>query len=335
MRILLINVPHLSIGSRIPDDHLPPLGLLAVGGPLIDDGHEVRLVDGEFGPMPTAEIVAEAVGFAPDIVMFGHSGSTSGHPVIAEVSRAIATALLGARIVYGGVFPTYHWREILAAEPHVDAIVRGEGEETALRLVAALRHGTPLARVAGIAFRDGVRPVATPAAAVIRDLDAYRVGWELIDHALQLLGRAARRRGAVLARLPASLQLLRPARPRWPQYRVFLNPDRGLRHAMLWYTKMGRRVWPHEILGFLRDPLVKSARPWPNFGGRRRKPRKTRWRRAHAPPRRRAAIMGPLPRTFEISVAIGRGGASRSGHNVRGRVSECAGTRGRKGDAYG
>ncbi len=28
MRILLINVPHPAIGSRIPDDHLPPLGLL-------------------------------------------------------------------------------------------------------------------------------------------------------------------------------------------------------------------------------------------------------------------------------------------------------------------
>ena len=54
MRILLIDVPHPSIGSRIPDDHLPPLGLLAIGGPLIDDGHEVRLIDGEFGPMSNA-----------------------------------------------------------------------------------------------------------------------------------------------------------------------------------------------------------------------------------------------------------------------------------------
>jgi anaerobic magnesium-protoporphyrin IX monomethyl ester cyclase len=44
MRVLLINVPHPSIGSRIPDDHLPPLGLLSIGGPLIDDGHEVRLI---------------------------------------------------------------------------------------------------------------------------------------------------------------------------------------------------------------------------------------------------------------------------------------------------
>ncbi|TIN70333.1 MAG: magnesium-protoporphyrin IX monomethyl ester cyclase, partial [Mesorhizobium sp.] len=52
MKIVLINPPHTAIGSRVPDDHLPPLGLLAIGGPLIDAGHQVRLVDAEFGPMP-------------------------------------------------------------------------------------------------------------------------------------------------------------------------------------------------------------------------------------------------------------------------------------------
>jgi anaerobic magnesium-protoporphyrin IX monomethyl ester cyclase len=129
MRILLINVPHPSIGSRIPDDHLPPLGLLAIGGPLIDDGHEVRLIDGEFGPMPVQAIVTEAVSFFPDAVLFGHSGSTSGHPVIAEVAHCIAEAMPRAHIIYGGVFPTYHWREILAQEAHVTAIVRGEGKK--------------------------------------------------------------------------------------------------------------------------------------------------------------------------------------------------------------
>ncbi len=183
MRILLINVPHPSIGSRIPDDHLPPLGLLSIGGPLIDDGHEVRLLDAEFGPMPMRAIVAEAVRFAPDAVLFGHSGSTSGHPVIAEVARSIAGALPNVLVVYGGVFPTYHWREILHEEPHVTAIVRGEGEETARRLMRALEYGGDLGAVAGIAFRDEGGPRATPPAPVIRDLDAYRVGWELIDHA--------------------------------------------------------------------------------------------------------------------------------------------------------
>jgi anaerobic magnesium-protoporphyrin IX monomethyl ester cyclase len=183
VRILLINVPHPAIGSRIPDDHLPPLGLLAVGGPLIDDGHEVRLVDGEFGPMPVAELVAEAARWAPDAVLFGHSGSTSGHPVIAEVARGIATALPGICIVYGGVFPTYHWREILADEPYVTAIVRGEGEETTRRLVAAIEGGEDFGNVPGIAWRDAHGLHATRPAPVIVDLDAYRIGWELIDHA--------------------------------------------------------------------------------------------------------------------------------------------------------
>ncbi len=183
MRIVLVNVPHTAIGSRIPDDHLPPLGLLAIGGPLIDDGHEVSLLDAEFGPMPMDAIVAEVVRRAPDAVLFGHSGSTSAHPVIAEASRRIAERLPDAWIVYGGVFPTYHWREILAEEPHVDAIVRGEGEETARRLMRALEAGVTPWTVAGIAFREAGVPRATAPAPVIRDLDAYRVGWELIDHA--------------------------------------------------------------------------------------------------------------------------------------------------------
>ena len=50
----------------------------------------------------------------------------------------------GVAIVYGGVFPTYHWREILAEEPYVTAIVRGEGEETARRLMARARRRRPI-----------------------------------------------------------------------------------------------------------------------------------------------------------------------------------------------
>ncbi len=197
MKILLVNVPHGSIGSRIPDDHLPPLGLLAVGGPLLDDGHDVRLLDadrragreplhrvwrrGEYGAISLADIVEEARSFAPDVVMFGHSGSTSGHPVVAEVSAAVARALPDAWVVYGGVFPTYHWEEILEHEPHVDVIVRGEGEETTRRLVAALGAGAGLAVVDGVAYRAESGPCATQPAAPITDLDAYRVAWELVD----------------------------------------------------------------------------------------------------------------------------------------------------------
>ncbi len=198
MKILLVNPPHPSIGSRIPREHLPPLGLLALGGPLLDAGHRVELLDAEFGPMTVADVASEVRRRAPDAVLLGHSGSTSGHPVAARIARAVRDALPGAWIVYGGVFPTFHWSRIMEQEPAIDFIVRGEGEGTAVRLLSKLDREQALDRVPGIVFREGTIPasrrvteefpctvgrvVATPTAPVIRDLDAYRVGWELIDH---------------------------------------------------------------------------------------------------------------------------------------------------------
>ena len=43
--VLYFVVFGTAIGSRIPDEHLPPFGLLAIGGPLIDAGHEVVALD--------------------------------------------------------------------------------------------------------------------------------------------------------------------------------------------------------------------------------------------------------------------------------------------------
>jgi len=181
MRILLVNPPHTAIGSRIPREHLPPLGLLAVGGPLIDDGHEVRLLDAEFGPLSITEILWKAIYFAPDAVLIGHSGSTSAHPTVVELTRRLRRALRHVHIVYGGVFPTYHWQDVLASEPQIDVVVRGEGEETTRRVMEALEVCTPLEDVPGIAFHRHGEPFATPPAPAIRNLDDYRVGWELID----------------------------------------------------------------------------------------------------------------------------------------------------------
>src|ERR1041385_4064674 len=116
MRILLVNPPHLAIGSRIPREQLPPLGLLSVGGPLIDAGHDVTLLDAEIGPLAHDEIVRRIVAHNPEAVLFGHSGSTSAHPIVVELSRRVRRELPNALIIYGGVFPTYHFWDGLARE---------------------------------------------------------------------------------------------------------------------------------------------------------------------------------------------------------------------------
>jgi anaerobic magnesium-protoporphyrin IX monomethyl ester cyclase len=181
MRILIVNPPHPAIGSRIPHEHLPPLGLLAIGGPLLDDGHTVQLLDAEFGPMSIDEIVQRIHAYDPDAVLLGHSGSTSIHPVIVELTRAIRQVLPYVWIIYGGVFPTYHWREILEYEPQIDVIVRGEGEETTLRLMRAIEQQESRHEIPGLALRKDGLAFSTPSAPLIHNLDDYRVGWELVD----------------------------------------------------------------------------------------------------------------------------------------------------------
>jgi anaerobic magnesium-protoporphyrin IX monomethyl ester cyclase len=183
MKITLINPPHTAIGSRMPKEHLPPLGLLAVGGPLIDAGFTVRLIDAEFGPMPLVEIVRQVQLLDTDVAMIGHSGSSTAHPTVVELSRLLKLAMPGVTIVYGGVHPTYHWDEILRECADIDVVVRGEGEETALQLMQALAGGADLDTLHGVAFRKDGEVVATLPATVIRDLNAYRIGWELIDFA--------------------------------------------------------------------------------------------------------------------------------------------------------
>lgn len=159
---------------------MPPAGLLAIGGPLVDQGHRVRLVDAEIGPLPVSRIVEIASRWEPEAVLIGHSGSTSAHPAIVQIVRAMRAAGQRAWIVYGGVYPTYHAADVLAANPGIDVIVRGEGEAITPRLLEALAAGGPLAAVQGIAYREKGTVTLTPPATPIENLDAYRIGWELI-----------------------------------------------------------------------------------------------------------------------------------------------------------
>jgi anaerobic magnesium-protoporphyrin IX monomethyl ester cyclase len=182
MKILLINPPHTAIGSRIPDEHLPPLGLLSVAGPLIDDGFAVELLDAELEPLTLTQIADEVLRRQPDVVMLGHSGSSSAHATVAALCRKLKRAIPQLPIVYGGVHPSYHWDEILRKGTGIDIIVRGEGEETARQLMHALYRKEALDAVPGIAFRRGAKVIATAAAPMINRLDDYRVAWELIDH---------------------------------------------------------------------------------------------------------------------------------------------------------
>ncbi|MGK6316988.1 B12-binding domain-containing radical SAM protein [Neorhizobium sp. DT-125] len=182
VRILLVNPPYVSLTSR-GVGHQIPFGLLSIGGPLLDEGHEVRLLDAERHHLSAAEIEKEVGGFRPDIVMTGHSGSTPAHPAAMATLEAARRACPTAITVYGGVYPTYHAKDILKENPAVEIVVRGEGEAVVLDLVTAIGSGGCLADVKGITFRDADGAIReNPPAPVISSLDDYRVGWELVTN---------------------------------------------------------------------------------------------------------------------------------------------------------
>lgn len=180
MNILIINPPHLSIGSRLANEHLPPLGLLSIAGPLIDAGHNVQLFDADYYNYSIEMVTAIAVAKRPDMIMLGHSGSTSAQPVINIITKQIKQQLPGVTTIIGGVFPTYHWQEILEDNPEIDFVVCGEGEATILNLVTVLANQMLPETVKGIALRLNGVVVKTPAAENIKNLDDYRIAWELM-----------------------------------------------------------------------------------------------------------------------------------------------------------
>jgi anaerobic magnesium-protoporphyrin IX monomethyl ester cyclase len=192
VRVVLLNPPHTAIGSRVPDDHLPPLGLLAIGGPLLDAGYPVQLLDADYSNMRHHDIIQQVTSSQATHVLIGHSGSSSVHPTVMILAELIKKRLPDCVLIYGGVYPTYHYQDILQECPAIDFVVRGEGEQTCLKLLNALTRQQDVMQVDGIAFRQysrvdaplqaGCWPVIeTPAASMIRCLDDYRVGWELID----------------------------------------------------------------------------------------------------------------------------------------------------------
>ncbi len=180
MKILLINPPHKSIGSRLANEHLPPLGLLSIGGPLIDHNYQVELLDADYSNMSIKRILKHVGQVNPDLVLMGHSGSTSAQPMINVLSKEIKKIKKDLTVIIGGVFPTYHWKEILEDNRSIDFIVCGEGERVTLDLVDAIDNKKDLKEVAGIAFRKDKEIIKTKPANTLENLDDYRIGWELM-----------------------------------------------------------------------------------------------------------------------------------------------------------
>jgi anaerobic magnesium-protoporphyrin IX monomethyl ester cyclase len=106
----------------------------------------------------------------PDVV--GFSVTCWNARSVYDACRLLKTIVPGAYIVVGGPEVAPIAEEVLAAQPSIDAVVRGEGEETFAELLSTLLRGRSPWRVEGVSARRDGEIISAPDRALIGDLDS-------------------------------------------------------------------------------------------------------------------------------------------------------------------
>ncbi len=149
----------------------PSLGLAYIAAILEQEGHEVKLVDMGLHPsIPVEEEMAQVYAFQPDLVGFT-SMSTSHHSI--ERAARLVKEQIGCTTLIGGPHATT-LPELTLADPNIDFLIHGEGEQPMRQLVRVLSKGaTNWDGILGLGYKTiDAQIKINPEAPLIPDLDA-------------------------------------------------------------------------------------------------------------------------------------------------------------------
>ncbi|HEY7336885.1 MAG TPA: radical SAM protein [Bryobacteraceae bacterium] len=128
-----------------------PLSVLALGA-VLEGREEYEIIDGNADPDPTSTI--EGIVRERPIDALCVSSMPGPQMVSAiDLSKWFRAKYPNTPIVWGGYFPSLYPDAALNA-PYVDVAVRGQGEDTFLELLAALRAKSDLRHISGVSYRD-------------------------------------------------------------------------------------------------------------------------------------------------------------------------------------
>jgi radical SAM superfamily enzyme YgiQ (UPF0313 family) len=158
--------------------NLPPLGLIrlatALGGApysvvLLDFVLSIRKRDLAMGRGIYDESVERILDEQPDLV--GISVQSTTFPAAIQLAQKIRDKGSDVKVVLGGHSVSFADRLTLDRFPFIDAVVRGEGEETFKALVQAYDAGITVRGIPGVTFSDGGETVRNPDRMLIEHLD--------------------------------------------------------------------------------------------------------------------------------------------------------------------
>jgi anaerobic magnesium-protoporphyrin IX monomethyl ester cyclase len=130
-----------------------PLTLLALGTQLADEAYEI--VDGNVLGAEARSRAAELLSRSPGRPVLGVTVMPGNQLRNAILDTAwLRERVPGLEVVWGGYFPSLHTSVVLRS-PLVDAVVRGQGEETLVAWLGARAAGAGLDTVAGLSWKAG------------------------------------------------------------------------------------------------------------------------------------------------------------------------------------
>ena len=171
MRVLLVHPCALMYSEIFL--RLEPLGLERVASALLDDGHEVRLIDLQV--YQRRELEREVAAFRPEAVGFGLN-YLANVPEVVDLAKWVKTVLPGCLVFAGGHSVSFVAGQVLAhGEDAIDVVLRGEGETGAPALLAAWPDRA-LNEVPGAVTTGGPGPPPRMAASLDEHLPARQLG---------------------------------------------------------------------------------------------------------------------------------------------------------------
>ncbi len=159
-------------------------------------GHRVRVIPYNYRA-DLDPAVTQALAESPDLIGLGIAFQNNIQDYLVLV-RALREAGYRGHITAGGHVPTFCYEELLRDLPELDTIVRHDGEDTLVEVLALIANEKPVRDVAGLVWRedDGVKK--GPGRSINFDLDSlawpcrsekrYTVGGLTVDFLITARG---------------------------------------------------------------------------------------------------------------------------------------------------
>ncbi len=182
MRIMMIQPNYHAGGAEIAGNW-PPSWVPYIGGALKQAGYnQVRFIDAMTFDIPDDTLRQIIRLNKPDVIM-----ATAITPMILKAQETLRIAREerpNAKLILGGIHPTFMYTQVFSEAPWIDYIVRGEAEEIIIELLRSIEAGSDLKdrpNIKGIAYIEDEKVVATVAGDPIADLDTLSPDWSLLE----------------------------------------------------------------------------------------------------------------------------------------------------------